>query len=355
MTPVRHIGISLGPVKHWRDGLGEFSRQLGLALARQAPRLREAHGWRLHFHLPQQWHGEFGNEVGYLDTHTTQRLLHWHSTRFALWHTLHQFIRLRAPLLTERRIETVHDLNFLYAKGPWRVARYRARQRFRLSGCVAAVAITRYVADEMARELAPLSLPIEVIHNGVSDLTTLPQAPVQGLGHEPFLLHLSGMAPNKNIDALLAMAQAWPTQRLVLAGAAGRGSARTAEKIAAMGLPNVTMCLNVSEAQKAWLYAHCDGFLFPSLAEGFGLPPVEAMHFGKPVFLSRLTSLPEIGGDKACYIDQFDGLSMRAVVQQGLIEHARPGRAELIAQHARGFSWARCASDYLALYQRLLA
>jgi len=355
MTQIRHIGISLGQVKHWRDGLGEFSRQLCLGIAKQAPRLRDEYGWRLHFHLPEQWHGEFGDKVDYLTTHTTQRLLHLRTTRFALWHTLHQFIRLRAPILTERRIETVHDLNFLYAKGPLRITRYRARQRLRLSNCVAAVAITQYVADEMARELAPLSLPIEVIHNGVSDLTALPQEPVEGLGSEPFLLHLSGMAPNKNVDALLAMAQAWPTQHFVLAGADGKGSARTAEKVGAMGLSNVTMRLNVTEGQKAWLYAHCGGFLFPSLAEGFGLPPVEAMHFGKPVFLSRLTSLPEIGGDMACYFDQFDGPAMRAVVQNGLADHARPGRAEAIARHARGFSWVHCADNYLAIYRRLLA
>ena len=66
-----HIGLGLGRIGHWHDGLGEFSRQLGLALAAEAPRLAEERGWRLHVHLPRRWHGVFGDAVGYLDTHTT--------------------------------------------------------------------------------------------------------------------------------------------------------------------------------------------------------------------------------------------------------------------------------------------
>jgi glycosyltransferase involved in cell wall biosynthesis len=72
------------------------------------------------------------------------------------------------------------------------------------------------------------------------------------------------------------------------------------------------------------------------------------------VFLSRLTSLPEVGGDVACYFDSFDGAAMRAVVEAGLADHRHGGRAEALAKHARSFSWARCAEAYLALYLRLL-
>ena len=64
-------------------------------------------------------------------------------------------------------------------------------------------------------------------------------------------------------------------------------------------LPNVRVLLGIDDATKAWLLGHCEAFVFPSLAEGFGLPPLEAMYFGAPVFLSRLTSLPEIGGSQA--------------------------------------------------------
>ena len=356
MTAVRHIGLSLGRLSHWHDGLGEFSRQLGLALAAQAPRLRDEAGWQFHFHLPSAFHGVFGDQVGYLATHTTQRWLHLRGSRFALWHVLHQHNRLRAPLGTQLRLETVHDLNFLHSKSPAKVERYRRRQQQRLAGCDTAIAITHYVAADIARELAPLPVPVRVIHNGATDLSAAPREAIAGLSDgPPYLLHISRLAPSKNIVALLALAAAWPEQRLVLAGAPSPYVDEVRRLIAAKGLHNVMLQLDLSEAQKAGLYAGCLGFLFPSLAEGFGLPPIEAMHFGKPVFLSRLTSLPEVGGAVAHYFDRFDGPAMRAVVQAGLAADAAAGHAEASIAHARGFSWPRCAEAHIALYRSLIA
>jgi glycosyltransferase involved in cell wall biosynthesis len=118
---------------------------------------------------------------------------------------------------------------------------------------------------------------------------------------------------------------------------------------------NVRIQLNLNEAQKAWLYASCEGFLFPSLAEGFGLPPLEAMCFGKPVFLSRLTSLPEVGGDAAYYFDDFGAVAMRHTVEAGLARHSLEQRAPLAQAQAKRFSWSHCADAYVAQYRELLA
>jgi glycosyltransferase involved in cell wall biosynthesis len=350
-----HIGLSFGRVEHWHDGLGEFSRQLAFALAAQAPRLAAERDWHLHFHLPQRWHGLFGDAVGYLGTHTTQRFVHLSRTRFALWHVLHQHNRLRAPLGTWRRVETVHDLNFLHAKSAAKIERYRRRLQARLRARDAVIAITQHVADDIARELPGLATPLQVIHNGATDLTSTPLQAVREVGDTPFLLHVSRMAPSKNIRALLDLAAAWPEQRLVLAGATSPYAVEVQRDIAQRGLANVVVRLDISEAEKAWLYAHCRAFVFPSLAEGFGLPPIEAMHFGKPVFLSRRTSLPEVGGDAARYFDAFDGASMRATIAAGLPSLESPaGRAASIAR-ARSFSWTLCAEAHVALYARVLA
>jgi glycosyltransferase involved in cell wall biosynthesis len=64
--------------------------------------------------------------------------------------------------------------------------------------------------------------------------------------------------------------------------------------------------------------------------------------------------LPEIGGAVAHYFDSFDGAAMRAVIEAGLSDDASPGRAEAIAAHARGFSWAGCVQAYIALYRDVL-
>lgn len=351
---LRHIGLGLGRLRHWHDGLGEFSRQLGLALAAQASRLRDEHRVALHFHLPSEFHGVFGSEVGYLNTHTLQRMAHLRGTRFALWHTLHQHNRLRAPLGTQRLVETVHDLNFLHTKGAQKIERYRQRTRQRLLRADATIAITHYVARDIQAELSPLPVAPRVIHNGATDLSSSPQAEVADVGSQPYLLHISRMAPTKNIVALLDLAAAWPDQRLLLAGASSPYTSAMKQMIADRGLKNVLLRLDVEEPQKAWLYAHCLGFVFPSLAEGFGLPPIEAMHFGKPVFLSRLTSLPEVGGHVAHYFDSFEGQAMRRVVENGLAAHSATGSAESVIAHARQFSWQRCAEQHIALYLELL-
>jgi glycosyltransferase involved in cell wall biosynthesis len=195
---------------------------------------------------------------------------------------------------------------------------------------------------------------VTVIHNGATDLTQAKPRPVEGIGEQPFLLHISRMAPSKNIEAILAMAAAWPAKPIVLAGATSTYTGEVQRMVAERKLHNVTVRLDLHEGQKAWLYAHCQGFVFPSIAEGFGLPPIEAMHFGKPVFLSRLTSLPEVGGEVAYYFDSFDAVAMRAVVEAGLSDHQHAGRAEALVQRARSFSWARCAQSYLKLYLQLL-
>jgi glycosyltransferase involved in cell wall biosynthesis len=356
---LRHVGLGLGRIRHWHDGLGEFSRQLLLALAARAAELREQHRVQLHAHLPRAFHGLFGPGIGYLDTATTQRWLHLARPSFVLWHTLHQHNRLRAPWGTRYRVETVHDLNFLHTKDAAKAERYRRRLQRRLERADTVIAITHHVADDIRARLPTLAAPLQVIHNGATDLTSAPQAAVEGVavgpGAPPYLLHVSRLAPTKNIAALLDLAAAWPEQPLVLAGARSDYTDGVARSIAERGLRNVTLRLDVSEAQKAWLYAHCEGFVFPSFAEGFGLPPIEAMHFGKPVFLSRLTSLPEVGGAVAHYFDSFDGAAMRRVVEAGLASHAAPGRAEAVAAHAGGFSWAKCADAHIRTYLNLLA
>lgn len=354
MAELRHIGLGLGRLRLWHDGLGEFSRQLGHALAAQAAHLRARQGVALHFHMPAQWHGEFGPEVSYLDTHTTQRWLHLRARPFALWHNLHQHNRLMAPLGTRLRLETVHDLNFLRTKSEAKVQRYRKRLRGHLNRCDAVAAITQYVADDLVRELQPLRPPIHMVHNGATDLTGRPQTAVPEAEGAPFLLHVSRMAPSKNILALLDLAAAWPDMTVVLAGATSAYTDTVRRWVGERKLSNVRIRLDIDEAEKAWLYAHCEGFLFPSWTEGFGLPPLEAMHFGKPVFLSRLTSLPEVGGSLAFYFDAWEGPALRATVEQGLTAQREPGRSEAIRQHAQKFSWQHCASQYLELYLEMM-
>lgn len=78
------------------------------------------------------------------------------------------------------------------------------------------------------------------------------------------------------------------------------------------------------------------------------------MHFGKPVFLSKYTSLPEVGMDKAYYFDNFEADNMRQVFNNGMKHFTQNNLAELVKQHAHTFNWEKTAQQYLALYHQLL-
>ena len=342
-SPLRRIGIGFGRVKIWHDGLGEFSRQLGLQLAQQAPLLRDKHGIELYFHLGRPWHGMFGDAVMYLPLRPSQRLFHVRYPRFDLWHTLTQHNRFLPPVNARHRLLTVHDLNFLYGGGEQERAQNLAHLQRVVSRQSAVATISRYVRGDVLAHLQPTG-DVRVVYNGAADLTSLARQAILGLEPEGYLLHISRMADNKNVGCLLDLAAEMPHRRFVLAGPRNREVEAVRADADARRLRNVTVLTDVSEAQKAWLYAHCRGFL----------PPLEAMHFGKPVFLSRLTSLPEVGGQVACYFDHFDARHMRSVVESGLADAARPGQHEALVAHAQSFTWARCAADYLNAYRTFL-
>jgi glycosyltransferase involved in cell wall biosynthesis len=109
----------------------------------------------------------------------------------------------------------------------------------------------------------------------------------------------------------------------------------------------------VDEATKSWLYAHCEAFLFPSLSEGFGLPVVEAMKAGKPVFLSCLTSLPEIGGKEAYYFDSFEPDEVVGTFRAGMQDfYADPLKAQRLTWQANRFTWQQAAKQYWEAYMK---
>src|SRR5512141_1483071 len=107
----------------------------------------------------------------------------------------------------------------------------------------------------------------------------------------------------------------------------------------------------VKPEEKALWLGSATAFVYPSVYEGFGLPPLEAMACGTPVICSTAASLPEVVGDAASLVDPYDC----AALAQALVRVAEdPGlRAHLRARglaRARSFSWTTCAETTLAVY-----
>ena len=92
------------------------------------------------------------------------------------------------------------------------------------------------------------------------------------------------------------------------------------------------------------------------MAEGFGLPVVEAMALGKPLFLRRATSLPEVGGEVAYYFEDLSSEALARTILEGLkVYDADPHLAERLRARATLFDYHRMAQGYLQCYHQLLA
>ena len=79
------------------------------------------------------------------------------------------------------------------------------------------------------------------------------------------------------------------------------------------------------------------------------------MYFGKPVFLSRFTSLPEVGGNVAYYFDDFDPACMKEVFEKGMHHYKCHHPEEKIIKRAKSFTWERAADEYINVYRNFLA
>jgi len=113
---------------------------------------------------------------------------------------------------------------------------------------------------------------------------------------------------------------------------------------------------NISEDEKNFLIENSKALCHPSLAEGFGIPPIEAMYFEKPVFLSTLTSLPEIGGHCAFYFEDFDPKNMAKTLEQGLKEFKNNPELKLkTVEWTNQFDYRVTSKKYLDLYQKILS
>jgi glycosyltransferase involved in cell wall biosynthesis len=142
---------------------------------------------------------------------------------------------------------------------------------------------------------------------------------------------------------------------LIISGIETPHKSKIMEVAEAFGVADrVVITGQVSDSDRAWYYTNCSAFVFPSIAEGFGLPVIEAMYCGKPVFLSKFTSLPEVGGNVAYYFDDFDAANMQQVFFNGMQDFNEHNRSAGIVEHANKFSWKRAADQYLKLYQDCL-
>jgi alpha-1,3-rhamnosyl/mannosyltransferase len=241
----------------------------------------------------------------------------------------HVPMRFAGPTVT-----TIHDLSVLRFPH-WhptdRVRWYEAGFHRALDQTSQFIAVSEFTKGEMADLLGIDPQRISVIHNAPREIFS-PAAPdeyvplLERFGiRRPFLLFVGTLEPRKNFDTLLTAFASLPAQvrechQLVLAGGIGWGDALHRDDPRARAV-DLRLVGYVDDDQLRLLYSSCLAFVWPSLYEGFGLPPLECMACGRPVITSNAASLPEVVADAAITVDPQDPAALAAAMAR-LVEDA---------------------------------
>ena len=344
--------ITLDSMRFANTGLYTFGHSLGREILRQGGAELDVNAYT----YPVQ-QGFLGMAAGYVRHRKFHRFFFPKRARFDIVHFADQYCRFGPAKVNCKTVMTVHDLNQIYEQPPGsrKLKKHMARMRVKIAGADRVVAISNFVAADVVRYFPEARDKISVIYNG-TDFTSAPDShrPQYDPG-APFLFAVGMVCAKKNFHVLVPLLRN-NERKLVISGIVKEDyKNKILAEAAKYGVSErVIVTGPVSHHDKDWYYAHCEAFVFPSLAEGFGLPVIEAMHHGKPVFLSTLTSLPEIGGDAAYYFDNFEPDHMAAVLERGLADFAANKGEAKVRAHASQFTWEKAGAAYLELYRSCL-
>lgn len=225
--------------------------------------------------------------------------------------------------------------------------------------------VSKSTATELERRYPETVPRVRVALNGVdSDLTPAPEGPAAETTRRRFaqgrryVLYLGTLEPRKNVETLVAACERlWSGRRsrpdLVLAGGVGWKTSSLHRRIARSPFRDKIHLAGYAPREVAGeLYRAAEVFVFPSLAEGFGLPLLEAMACGVPVVASTAPALVEVGGDAALYAEPTDTSGLARQIERALEDRPLADRLRRAGlARARTFSWTRAAAQTAAVLQ----
>jgi len=297
----------------------------------------------------------------------------WHkffenfSGEFDVIHVSHQLSSyFHKNYKNSKKIVTLHDLNFLHenlSESKRKKMLKKVNNNLKNADyivCISDFAKKDFEENQHLFQLKKLK-KIEVIHNGIQ----LPENRNYDLGqfqefkNKNYILNIGVLFDKKNQMKLVEMLPHLENDLVLIAsGEKEPYATEVRKKIAELKLENrVHFLKNISEEEKYALIQNCESMCHPSIAEGFGIPPIEAMAFGKPVFLSKFTSLPEIGEDCAFYFENFDGKKMSEFYLEKM-KFFNENKDELVPKiknRTLKFDYKTMSGNYLNLYKRILS
>jgi glycosyltransferase involved in cell wall biosynthesis len=263
-----------------------------------------------------------------------------------------------------RFVITIHDLKHYLHREMVKLRRHllwRVWCKANIKRAAAIITVSEQVKSEILREFAIEANKVQVIPNGVDEsfrpcpdfnITSKYQLP------ERYVLFVGQTSSNKNlqraIDAMHLVRKRHKVDcSFVIAGMPGDADQQLKAYVRGHHLEDTARFLGyVDEGDLPHLYSEASLFLFPSLVEGFGLPPLEAMRCRVPVAAARVSCIPEVLGDAAIWMDPYSVESIAASIATGLLDHGARERAitKGLSQVA-GFSWRKAALDTVCAYR----
>jgi len=280
--------------------------------------------------------------------------------KYDLWHSLNQNTKIE-PYSNNPYLLTVHNISYIKDIDNYKTKEDHIRFQEKLDRSIAITYISEYAKSSTHKYFNVPNVEETVIYNGNPIRTiSLPEnyRPANFENDRPYLFSIGEFTARKNFKTLIPLMLELKDFNLIIAG---KNTTSNAEEIRSLIKKyklesRVFLSGLISETDKQFYLKNCEAFVFPSLREGFGLPIIEAMKFGKPVFASNNTSIPEIGGDLAFYWDNYDPKYMLEVLIKGLDKYYNNKKnisKDLIAR-ADSFNWDKAAREYIDVYKKIL-
>lgn len=260
-----------------------------------------------------------------------------------------------APLIKKNQAVTIHDAAIAAFPSAYS---WKFRLWYRVMYTVLGkrlntiFTVSNFSRNELNKYFGIPKEKIHVTYNGVEHLKDIqPDDRILAKIPKDYVLAVSSQNPTKNFKLVLEAAEQLSDINFVIAGGS---NAKVFNGKGEKTLVNVQYVGYVSDQELVSLYRHAKVFVYPSLYEGFGIPPLEAMYFGCPVIVSNCASLPEACGDAAVYCNPYDVNRLKHDIEEFVSNLVK--RAEYVrlgTQRIKLFQWDKEArkicKDYLKL------
>ncbi len=351
------IGIDARPLLVPSTGIGRYTREIVTRLA------RSDHELCLYAHQPITWALERNLHQRCVRLNGSHLASFVAQLRYPRWGRLDQIDvfwspRHHLPLFTSApTVVTIHDL--IWRKAPESmISLGRTLERLLMPPSLRKADAVIAVSEATRQDL------VTYMPSVAKKTTVIPEAPFQPLSKPPEVPARSGdilfvgtFEPRKNIPGILRafsqiVKQGITSHRLVLTGNPG-WKEDIPGLVASLGISNrVSIIGPVDQPALEALYTACDFVVQPAFYEGFGLPILEAMTFGKPVITSNISAMPEVAGDAALLVDphSIDSIAdaMKSLIGDSDLYQTLTSRSQ--AQAAK-FSWDQAALDTLKVLE----